>query len=380
MKNTILLVDDEEDIRDVLSISLSDMGFEVHTAENAEEALRIYKTIGPEIVLTDIKMPGMDGIDLLKKIKQENSETEVIMITGHGDTDLAIKSLKYEATDFITKPINIDALEISIKRAGEKIITRLKLKEYTENLEALLREKSALQDHLSSLGYMISSISHGIKGLLTRLDAGIYLLGSSLKKKDYEETKEGLDIVKHTADRIKKMVIDILYYAKERELKTEKIDVLSFADDVADVIESKIQGHRIELIRAFDDVSMEFEIDEQFLSSALINILDNAVDACTGDALKKEHKIIFGVKEDKTNIIFDIQDNGTGMDSATTKKIFDLFFSSKASRGTGLGLFISNNIIKQHNGIILVNSVKDKGTLFKIKIPKTRRITQIINT
>ena len=125
---------------------------------------------------------------------------------------------------------------------------------------------------------------------------------------------------------------------------------------------------------------MEFEIDEQFLSSALINILDNAVDACTGDALKKEHKIIFGVKEDKTNIIFDIQDNGTGMDSATSEKIFDLFFSSKASRGTGLGLFISNNIIKQHNGIILVNSVKDKGTLFKIKIPKTGRISKTINT
>ncbi len=371
MKNTILLVDDEEDIRDVLGISLADMGFEVHTAENAEKALQIYKTIGPEIVLTDIKMPGMDGIDLLKKIKQENPETEVIMITGHGDTDLAIKSLKYEATDFITKPINVDALEISIKRAGEKIITRRKLREYTENLETLLREKSALQDHLSSLGFMLSSISHGVKGLLTRLDAGIYLLGSSLKKKDYEESKDGLDIVKHTAERIKKMVIDILYYAKERELKTEKIDVLSFANDLADVIESKIQGREIELIREFDGASsMEFEIDEEFLCSALINILDNAVDACTGDALKKEHKIIFGIKEDKNNIIFNIQDNGTGMDSAVTEKIFNLFFSSKASRGTGLGLFISNNIIKQHNGKIHVNSVKGKGTLFRIKVPK----------
>jgi len=370
MKNTILLVDDEEDIRDVLSISLADMGFEVHTAENAEKALRIYKTIIPEIVLTDIKMPGMDGIDLLKKIKQENPETEVIMITGHGDTDLAIKSLKYEATDFITKPINVDALEISIKRAGEKIITRQKLREYTENLETLLREKSALQDHLSSLGFMLSSISHGVKGLLTRLDAGIYLLGSSLIKKDYKESKDGLDIIKHTADRIKKMVIDILYYAKERELKTEKIDVLSFANDLAGVIESKIQGREIELIREFDGVSMEFEIDEEFLCSALINIFDNAVDACTGDALKKEHKIIFGIKEDKNNIIFNIQDNGTGMDSAVTEKIFNLFFSSKASRGTGLGLFISNNIIKQHNGTIHVNSVKGKGTLFRIKVPK----------
>ena len=113
MEKTILLVDDEPDIRDVLSLSLSDMGYQVYEAENGDEALGIFRDVQPPIVLTDIKMPGMDGIELLQKVKHENPETEVIMITGHGDMDLAIRSLKYEATDFITKPINVDALEIS---------------------------------------------------------------------------------------------------------------------------------------------------------------------------------------------------------------------------------------------------------------------------
>jgi PAS domain S-box-containing protein len=133
MKKTILLVDDETDLREVLDISLSDAGYEVLTAENGVQALNILKKNDIPVVITDIKMPGIDGIELLRKIKNINPETEVIMLTGHGDLDLAIKSLKHEATDFITKPINNGALEIALMRAFEKISMRQKLKEYDRN-------------------------------------------------------------------------------------------------------------------------------------------------------------------------------------------------------------------------------------------------------
>jgi YesN/AraC family two-component response regulator len=131
MEKIILLVDDESDIREVLNLALSDLGYTVYEAESGGQALRLFKDVQPAIVLTDIKMPGMDGIELLQKIKHENPETEVIMISGHGDMDLAIRSLKYEATDFITKPINVDVLEIALQRARERILTREKLQEYT---------------------------------------------------------------------------------------------------------------------------------------------------------------------------------------------------------------------------------------------------------
>ena len=135
---TLLLVDDEEDIREVLGIFLSELGYPVLTAENGKVALDLFRKEHPPIVLSDIKMPVMDGIDLLKAIKEEHPDTEVIMITGHGDMELAIKSLKLEATDFITKPINEDALEIALKRAIEKISMRHQLREYTENLERMV--------------------------------------------------------------------------------------------------------------------------------------------------------------------------------------------------------------------------------------------------
>jgi signal transduction histidine kinase len=370
MKKKILLVDDEKDIRDVLNLTLTDMGYEVFEAKDGNEALRVFQDVRPLIVLTDIKMPNMDGIELLQKIKHENPEAEVVMITGHGDMDLAVKSLKYEATDFITKPINVHVLEIALQRVRDKILTRQQLKEYTESLEKLIREKTELQDHLSSLGLMISSISHGIKGLLTGLDGGMYILEKGFVKKNQVEINEGWETVKQMVERIRKMVLDILYYAKERDLRWERIDALSFAKEVAKVVEPKIGAQAIAFETSLDSTVGEFEIDAGHFHSALLNILDNAMDACTRDPSKQKHKITFEVKQDSHYIIFEVADNGLGMNAETSQKIFTPFFSLKGEKGTGLGLFIANKIVDQHGGEIMVKSKLGQGTLFRIRIPK----------
>jgi len=368
---SILLVDDEEDIREVVGMSLADIGYTVHTAENGEKALALFRSLIPPIVLTDIKMPGLDGIELLQQIKRENPETEVVMITGHGDMDLAIKSLKYEATDFITKPINVEALEIALKRVRERIIMRRQLKTYTENLEALVREKTELQDHLSSLGLMIGSISHAIKGLLTGLDGGMYLLDSGFRKENKDRIEEGWETVKLMVERIRKLILDILYYAKQRDLKWERVDAIRFATDVATVIEPKMSDCNIAFGRNFDETAGQFEIDAGYVHSALMNILENAIDACMRDGAKQDHQIVLALLQDKEHIIFEVHDNGVGMDEDTRSKIFTPFFSSKGRRGTGLGLYISNQIIEQHGGQIRVTSRPGRGTCFTIRLPKT---------
>jgi PAS domain S-box-containing protein len=642
MDKKLLLVDDEEGIRKVLSISLSDIGYQVFTAENGEDALKIFRTENPPIVLTDIKMPRMDGIELLRTIKHENPDTEVIMISGHGDMDLAIKSLKYQAIDFVTKPINDDILEIALDRAHEKIFMRQKLREYTENLEALVQEKSAqlieverqvavgqavegltsmlrnlagdleggltyfnempcfvsihnpkleivavnqlykerlgdkvgrgswevyqgktgtsskcpaavtfktgkgqrtkanikyangqeapvivhtapirnqasevelvveiaaditevkrlqeelhqtqqryqqlfdevpcyislqdrqfrllatnrqfnddfdvelgahcyevykhrdepclncpvaktfedgrshqsemvvtpksgeqcnvliwtapiknaageitrvmemstditqireLQDHLSSLGLKISSISHGIKSLLAGLDGGIYLVESGLSKDDPDRVKEGWDAVKTIVSRIRKLVLNILFFAKDRELKREPTDVLNFAYDVAAGIESKIKTAGVALEYDFDPAVGEVQLDAGVVRLALINILENALDACVEDTAKKSHKIVFSVKPEDKQIVFEIRDDGTGMDRETRESLFTLFFSSKGNKGTGLGLFIANKVIEQHGGKIKLDSKPNRGTNFRICIPNNIRAKNVI--
>ncbi len=371
MEDKLLLVDDEEGIRNVLRISLSDLGYTVFTAVDGKEALNIFKEEQPNIVLTDIKMPGIDGVELLRRIKHENPETEVIMITGHGDMDLAVQSLKNDATDFITKPINDDILEISVRKAKEKILVREKLRAYTANLEALLREKSALQDRLSSLGLRISSISHGIKGLLTGLDGGIYLVDGALKKNDTDQIREGWAIVKEMVDRIRKMVLDILFYAREREMKPETVDVLSFCQEVAQGVGQKLNERGIEFQEDFSGAAGSFRIDSAYLRTALINIIENAADACQKKEDLADPKVIFRAGEEKGEVLFEIADNGIGMDEETREKVFDLFFSSKGIQGTGLGLYISQKVVGQHGGTIRVRSQAGRGSRFFVKVPRS---------
>ena len=366
----ILLVDDEEDIRDVLTLSLSDLGYRVVCAENGREALDRFRQEMPPLVLTDIKMPAMDGIELLKHIKREAPETEVIMITGHGDMELAIESLRYEAADFITKPINVKALEIALKRARDKILMRRKLGEYTESLERLVKEKTELQDHLSALGLMIGSISHGIKGLLTGLDGGMYEVESGFSRADEERVREGWSVVKMMVERIRKMILDILYYAKERDLNWETVDALRLAEEIVSVMEPKIRQQGIDFRREFDPAVKAIEVDPGCVHSALINILENAVDACMRDTDKGDHRIVFSVGQDTDWIRFSVVDNGVGMDPETVEKIFNLFFTCKGRRGTGLGLFISNRIVVQHGGEIQVPSRAGKGSTFTVRLPK----------
>ncbi|MBT7260473.1 MAG: response regulator, partial [Desulfobacula sp.] len=138
--NKILIVDDEEIIVKLLAMSLRSDGYEIVTANSGEQGLEVFKSESPDIVVTDIKMPGMDGLELLKKIKEIDSEKEVIIVTGHGDIDSTITALQYGASDFINKPVRDEALAIALERAKAKIAIRKKLEEYTENLEIKIAE------------------------------------------------------------------------------------------------------------------------------------------------------------------------------------------------------------------------------------------------
>lgn len=368
----ILLVDDEQDIRDVLQLALADAGYEVLLAENGQQALELFLQKRPPIVITDIKMPVLDGIQLLRRIKQEAADTEVIMITGHGDMDLAVRSLKHEATDFITKPIHVDALEIALKRVSDKILMRHKLREYTTNLERLLKEKSELQDHLASLGLMIGSISHGIKGLLTGLDGGMYLLESGMARQNEENIAEGWQTVKVMVERIRKMVMDILFYAKKRDLQWEEVDVTCFAREVARMVAAKIEKLPIDLTCDIQETMGACKIDPGYVHAALMNIFENAIDACQRRIDCSRHDLRFCVWTEEDKLKLAVSDTGIGMDQETLSHLFTVFFSSKGRKGTGLGLFIANKIVEQHGGSIEVSSKPGQGSCFTITIPKTK--------
>lgn len=237
-----------------------------------------------------------------------------------------------------------------------------------------------LQDHLTSLGLMIGSMSHGVKGMLTALDGSIYQLETGFDKKDETRVFKAFEQVKGMTDKIKKMVLEILHYAKSRELQYTTMDVTDLINNILSNITPLALRNNVKLDISIPDSPGTIEIDPNWMEAAIVNFLENAVDACSFDRKREEHWVAFKIEEgQKDTICFSIKDNGIGMDQETREKMFTLFFTSKGSQGTGLGLFIANRVVKQHGGNVKVESKLNQGSKFQITLPRKKPINQQTN-
>jgi signal transduction histidine kinase len=217
---------------------------------------------------------------------------------------------------------------------------------------------------------MIGSISHSIKGVMTGLDAGVYLLKRGFAKHDDTQIQSGLEIVRSIAERIRKMVMDILFCAKERELHYEWLDIRAFAEELVQTVTPYFNSKNIELVSEFENELGVFEVDGGMLRSAVINVLENAADACAVEGGDKKRRVLFHFESNAEAVGILVEDNGIGMTPEQLKNLFTLFFSTKGSKGTGLGLFITDKIIRQHGGTISVDSAVGRGTRFGILLPR----------
>ena len=376
MDKTVLFVDDEKDICDVLSISLSDLGYKVYTAQNGQEALRIIQELSPPIVLTDIRMPVMDGIELLRRIKGQFPETEVVMVTGHGDMDLAIESLKHEATDFIVKPIKDEALEVALNRALERISMRRQLREYTENLEELVQEKSAKlvqAERLAAVGETIAGLSHAIKNIAGGLEGGTFVLekGIELDNKDY--IQQGWEAVRFNFEKIKDLSVDLLNYAKFTDLDFRLSDPNEPAREVMELMKTRAAEHGIDLKIDLASDLQAFWFDPDAIHHCLLNLVTNGIDAALSDnpSGMRKQVALETTKPENWGVEYTVTDNGCGMAAEVREKIFTSFFSTKGATGTGIGLMITKKIIDDHNGVIEFESEQGVGTTFFIRLPQT---------
>lgn len=374
MTADILLVDDEAGIRKVLGISLADLGYTVHEAEDAKAALTIIEDVRPSITITDIKMPGMDGIDLLKAIKRRYPETEVIMLTGHGDMDLAVESLKFEATDFISKPVSDDALTVALQRASERIEMRRQLKAYTENLERLVEEKSHQlieAERLAAVGETVAGLSHTIKNIAGGLDGGIYVLQQGIEQEDATYLKQGWELVRGNVDRIKALSLDLLKFAKSDRLDYRRVNPQLPAREVVDLMVSRAAEHGMELVLEAESAMAPVYMDPEGIHQCLLNLVTNAIDACLEtDPENGSQRIVVSVaKTDDDQIRYRVTDTCCGMDEATQARLFQRFFTTKGERGTGIGLMLTRSIVHRHNGSISVSSQPGEGSCFTIHLP-----------
>ncbi len=235
-----------------------------------------------------------------------------------------------------------------------------------------ITEIRQLQDKLTSVGLLIGSISHGIKGLLNGLDGGIYLVNSGLEKDNRDRINQGWEMALRNVDRIRSMVMDILYYAKDREPMWQEVSSKAIMEEICGIMGDKAGKLGIAFDCQTDNDIGSFEADPQAVRSMLVNLVENSVDACRVDKKKDTHRVSLEMEGADDQVTFRVTDDGIGMDQETREKAFSLFFSSKGGGGTGLGLFISNKIAQAHGGEITIESEEGKGSRFIVSLPRKK--------
>jgi signal transduction histidine kinase len=353
-----------------------DAGYEVHTAASAEEAIAIFEKIRPPVVLTDIKMPGMDGIQLLQKLKQIDADTEIIMITGHGDIDLAIRSLKFEATDFITKPINDEVLQVALNRAKERISLKQKLKQYTEGLEEMVAQKSRQlveAERLAAVGETVAGLSHAIKNIAGGLKGGSFVLEKGIELNNKQYLNEGWEMIQGNVEKITRLSLDLLNYAKPDQPNFILTDPNIPLKEVFAIIQSQTQKHQINITLDCFEHLKDQKLDSDAIQHALLNLAVNAIDALKNKKPTTNWSPMLMLRTKEVPdwaVEYQVEDNGEGIHESLIPKLFQRFFTTKGSHGTGIGLMLTKKIVDQHDGRIDVISKEGNGTLFTIRLPK----------
>jgi PAS domain S-box-containing protein len=240
-----------------------------------------------------------------------------------------------------------------------------------------LREIKQLQreliksERLAATGETVAGLAHGIKNILGGLKGGVYIVENALKKKDMHALRNGWDMVKRNIDRISDLVMDLLNYSKEREPEYEKCSPNAIAKEVCNLMDAKAKESGIKIVRDFDPNIGEVTIDPKGIHRCLLNLVWNAIDACEFDEDEgKEYMIRVTTKrEGDEAFILQVSDNGSGMDETVRKQIFTSLSSTKGSKGTGLGLLVTQKTVHEHGGTIKVDSEPGKGSTFVIRLP-----------
>ena len=367
--NRILVIDDEPGIRKMLDLELSAEGFVVFTAESGVSGIELFIKERPDLVMTDIKMPGMDGIEVLKHLKEMSSDVEVIVITGHGDMETAIQALQLDAGDFVTKPFVGESLSVAIKRARDRIRLKSELAEYHHELEAKVEkatQKLLETERLATIGRTVASVAHSVKNMLAGLRGGAYMVEQGALQKNERLSEQGLEMLNRNIKQVKSFVSDLLTLSKPREPEVSRENAYELMQEAVEIMKSDAESKGVRFSMSGHDQGLMVEVEKKALLDALMNLLSNAIDAAS---LVTSGFTVAAVERMNRTVIFKVEDNGPGLEKETKEKLFTGFFSTKGAAGTGLGLMVVKKTAEEHGGGIEFSTPPEGGAVFKIVLP-----------
>ncbi|MGI9069251.1 MAG: sensor histidine kinase [Pyrinomonadaceae bacterium] len=404
----ILIVDDEAGIRELFAAWLRDQSYECKTAASADEALAILADDTYALVISDMMMPGRNGVELLREIKARYADTAVIMVSGVDRPQRVRDALRVGAFDYLIKPCELDVVTLSVEHALERRNLQRTARTYKAHLEnqniELAKSKTELErlqaqlvhtEKMASLGQLSAGIAHELNNPAGFIYGNMDLLGdylsqlqsllgvydkatlpeeamqsvNSLKAKiKYERLVGDLNSIladcREGAERICDVVKNLRLFSRLDEAELKKVDIHSGIDSTVRLLSRYFSGGQVTLRRDYGDLPPISCYAGQ-LNQVWMNLLVNAA-----QAIPEQGEVGISTKLEHGSVSVAISDTGAGIPEDQLSRIFDPFFTTKpVGEGTGLGLSISYGIIERHGGTIQVESQVGAGTTFTVRIP-----------
>ncbi len=371
LKNfSILYVEDDEITLELVSSILYENFKKVYIADNGEEGINLYNKHKPDIILTDLLMPVMDGLEMSAQIKEENPEQMIAIFTSFNESEHLYKAINIGIDKYILKPLDSEQLFFTLN----SIAKILEYKNQKEELENLIK----IQSKILSIGEMLQNISHHWRqplDLISTLASGIKM-GKDFNSLSIEDETEMLDKIIIQTKHLSAIIEDFRSFFKNTSIKKEDFEIDDMITKIKALAEDMIDGENITLIS--NSTKCILHNSQTHFIQIFLNLINNSKDIFIQKNTEEKRYIFINTKIKDNHLIINLKDNAGGIDDMFLDKIFEPYFTTKHQyTGTGLGLYLSLTILKKYfdgtitckNETYTYENKEYTGANFKIEIP-----------
>lgn len=352
-KPHILVVDDEMGPRESLKMILNPY-YTIHIAERGSQVMEILDKFPVDLVTLDLKMPGLNGINVLELVKQKDPDIEAIIITGYGSLDTAIEGLRLGAFDYISKPFDVNHILSLVKRGLERRHAKAKLRQVKSDF--------------------ISNISHELRTPLSVVVGFVYLLLNQVIGKLSDEQQKILETVYRNSEELLELVDNVLWMtslnAGDSSTLVDEFEVREALNETLKRYQKTAQNKGLKITQDVPDFRLTLCNDRNKIERIIQNILSNAVKFTQ----QGEIRISLSPCAERGGVNLEITDTGVGIPANKLASIYEPFqhldtIAHRASSGLGLGLSVARRMTELVGGEIAITSHPDQGTRVLLHFP-----------
>jgi signal transduction histidine kinase len=366
----LLIVDDDAALRQSLGRFFTGRGLPPRLAADGQAAIEAIAAKAADVVVLDMRMPGMDGLSVLGRLKQSSPETEVILLTGHANAADGVAGIKAGAFDYLAKPVELEHLLEKVRQAaGMKSMEDERRRQ--QALRVAMEERLQESQRLAALGTMVMGVGHEINNPLAIIhEAAGWLrmlldLGRIQGEDSRREVNRALEKIETGVERIRRITRQLLESHDPNDLVDRDVNARELAAEMVASFQDRAGDIGGTLVLTTEAAVPVLRTDPFKLRQVLINLVANALEAAGPGG-----RVEVGLEAEGAGLAFVVRDDGRGIPAENLERVFEPFFTTKEiGQGTGLGLFVSRRLMERLGGTLTVASRYGQGAVFRAWLP-----------